>query len=160
MVFGTWSADSAVPPDSNTNTKFRLPNTELTNYRSLHTAYPTSSRKFVSQPRHGHDQLRLSGIFLKLLAQAAHVDVDGPGEGVFVVAPDFLQQHFAGERGAGVEHEVAQQAEFAGRQGELPSFAEHSRAAQIDAYVSEFVDVAVIAGRSLPPPDLRFHPCH
>src|SRR5258708_31040468 len=120
MVFGTWSADSAVPPDSNTNTKYRLPNTELTNYRSLHTAHPTSSRKFVSQPRHGHDQLRLSGIFLQLLTQAAHVDVDGPGEGVFVVAPDFLQQHFAGDRGAGVEHAVGPPAQFAPRQSHLP----------------------------------------
>ncbi len=46
--------------------KYQIPITkyELTNYRSLHTAHPTSSRKFVSQPRHGHDQLRLSGIFL------------------------------------------------------------------------------------------------
>src|ERR1700752_2293257 len=55
-----------------------------------------SRRKFVSGAVHGHQKTRRGRIRLQLLAQAKHVIVDGSGGGIILIAPDLVEQFFAG----------------------------------------------------------------
>jgi len=99
------------------------------------------SHKLIPQPLYGHDQAGLFGIGFELLAQAAHVDVHGAGKRVFAVAPDFFEQHIAGERGARILYEVAQQLKLARRERHGLSLARDGGAANVHAQITKLTNI-------------------
>ena len=76
----------------------------------------TSPRELVAHAVDGEDVLRMARIWLDLLPQPGDVDVDGARRRHRVVAPDFVEQLVARQRGAAVLDEVAQQLELARRE--------------------------------------------
>src|SRR5215467_10941579 len=93
---------------------------------------PQSGDELVSQPRYSHDHGRLLGILFQLLAQAAYVHVNSASECVFVITPDFFQQHLARKRRARILREITQQAEFARGKGNDFTIAKHGCALEVD----------------------------
>src|SRR5687768_10966636 len=74
-----------------------------------------------------------------LLAEPGDVDVDRACGWHGVVAPHFVEEFFAGQRGASMFDEVLQQLELARRNFERPSRLRHLRPAEVDPHLAELV---------------------
>src|SRR5579883_1771974 len=85
----------------------------------------------IAHSAHGLDQARSGGVLLQLLAQPAHMDVDGARITGIVVAPDILQELITRQHGAAILHQAAQQFKLLGLQLYLLAAAGHAPAIQV-----------------------------
>src|SRR6188768_1470894 len=92
------------------------------------------------------DELRMPRVGFDLLPQPGDVHVDRARGGHRVIAPDFVEELVARERGAAVFDEVLEQQELARGDLEGLPVARDFGPAEIDANVAERVAPAVDAG--------------
>src|SRR2546427_116935 len=72
----------------------------------------------IAGSTYGGDGLRAAGL-LDASADTADVDVDQVGAGIEVIAPDFLEQHAAGDHLAGIADQELEQRELRRQQADL-----------------------------------------
>src|SRR5688500_9945351 len=106
--------------------------------------------ELVAEAVHGENVLRMARVGLDLLAQPGDVDVDRARRGHGVVTPDFVQQLVAGERGAAVLEEIAQELELARGELQRRPFFRRLGLPEVDADVAESVALRGVRRRGNP----------
>src|SRR5271165_3756030 len=97
--------------------------------------------KSVADSSHGQKMLRLRRVLLNIFTQAHDEVIDGAGVGVFVQAPDILENRLARHDAAVVADEMPKQLRFHQRQAKDLAVRSQFQRAEVDLLVVERVNI-------------------
>src|ERR1700730_3267015 len=99
----------------------------------IFTLYYFLPAEAVADAAHGLDQAGVGRVFFQLLAQPAHMDIDGARISRVVITPYVVEQLVAGQNRASIAYKVGQQIELFGLEFQFLAAAIDTSPGQVDA---------------------------